>query len=181
MEKIDGHYHLPVLTYIIKIIYKDDKTKFSLNRDKKYPSLVLTCIPNGELSALFHYDIVRNYKTYEYCVSAKNPNLTDIIIPKLHKSTLKKRKKYTHDYCVNVKGFREYTMKTGDKTTSKVYFDPINMVYWWLTSDNKVHKIRALYKGATMRVVNDILKKRYDSNNIAWTGYKEFSIKSPLP
>ena len=63
------YYHdneLPVLSYIIKIIYFDDNYTFGLNKDSDLPTIAVACIPNGKLSKLFNYDIIQNYKTYEY-------------------------------------------------------------------------------------------------------------------
>ena len=48
LESIDHYSRLPVLTFIIKLIYRDDNYSFSLARTT-YPSLVLACIPNGEI------------------------------------------------------------------------------------------------------------------------------------
>ena len=57
---------LPILTYIIKVIYSDDGYNFKLNKNSSKPTVVVACIPNGELSFLFENNIVKNCKTYNY-------------------------------------------------------------------------------------------------------------------
>lgn len=178
LEKIDDHYGLPVLTYVVKFVYTDDGYSFVLNRDSKLPSLTLSCIPNGELSDLFDYDIVQSFKTYNYY---DDKEYSPIEVKKYtSKNELNKRKKYVEECCVKERGFTKTTVVTGLNSTSIAYVDTANMVLWWLTSDKKVHKIRAIKSGATMRLNNDILKKRFDSEDKQWDGYVEIPIKEAL-
>ena len=68
----------PNLTFIIKLLYRDDKKKktFKINKNslpeikigkkKIYYSVCLQCVPNGKLIEQFNYDLVSNAKTYKY-------------------------------------------------------------------------------------------------------------------
>ena len=57
---------LPVLTYFLVIVYKDDSKKFQLYRGDSFNTIYLKCLPNGILSPLFDYDLISNFKTYSY-------------------------------------------------------------------------------------------------------------------
>lgn len=178
LESIDHYSRLPVITYIIKIIYNDDDYSFKLSRGSK-PSLVLVCIPNGELSNLFDYDIIENFKTYNYYSENENPCFKPKDIPKKY-DTLQKRRKYVEDYCVNHMGFPKTIIET-NKRSKPAYIDVANQVLWWETTINKKPVIRAVKSGSNARLSNEILKNRFDSNNIPWNGYKEVEIPDELP
>jgi hypothetical protein len=61
---------LPILTFFLTICYKDDNKSFKLvnydNTNKKYHTIYLKTLPNGELSFLYEGDLVDNFKTYLY-------------------------------------------------------------------------------------------------------------------
>ena len=173
LESIDHYSRRPVLTYVVKIIYTDNSYSFSLSRNKQ-PTIVLACIPNGELSSLFDFDIIKNFKTYDYYSEQDKPDLKAHIIPEEYKSE-DSRDNYIFNYCVNERGFQPITIQT-DKRSKDVYFDAINRVLWWQTSDNKKHAIKAVKSGSTARLNNDVLKNRYDSKNKKWLGYVEATI-----
>lgn len=177
LESIDHYSRLPVLTYVIKIIYTDDDYSFKLSRGEK-PSLVLACIPNGELSNLFDNDIIKSFKTYEYYSENDNECFAAIPIPNQY-NTKRKREEYTENYCVNILKFSKVTIETENRTKD-AYFDARNRVIWWDTSLNNKKVIRAVKSGATARLSNEILAERYDSSNNNWCGYKILEIPSPL-
>lgn len=169
LDSIDHYSRVPVLTYVIKFIYTDDDYSFKLSRGPK-PSMVLACIPNGELSELFGNDIIKNFKTYDYHNATEDAHFTSIPIPKEYKNK-KSREKYVEDYCLN-KGFSKIRVE-GNKPA---YYDSEYNCIWWLTSEHKKPVIRAVKSGSSTRLFNDILKERYDSHNNLWCGYKELPI-----
>lgn len=177
LESIDHYSRRPVLTYVIKIIYTDDNYSFKLSRSDK-PSLVLACIPNGELSNLFDNDIIKNFKTYSYYTEADKPCFSSKLIPAQY-DTPEKRRDYVEDYCVNTLNFPKTIVET-DNRSKNAYFDVVNRCLWWETSINKKPAIRAVKSGSTARLSNEILKDRFDSKNNSWIGYKHLPIPDAL-
>lgn len=173
LEAYDHYSSKPVLTYVVKIIYTDNDIRFCLSRGPK-PSLVLACIPNGELSPLFCCDIVKNFKTYEYYTAADGENYSPIEVPR----TITSKEERLSFFCnkCEEKGFAKNTLPGG----KIVYYDIEHDCRWWLVSSNKKHSIMAVKNGSTMRLYNDMLKERYDSKNEPWFGYEEFPIPDPL-
>lgn len=164
---------LPVLTYVIKIIYRDDNVKFDISRTTnagKKPSLVLACIPNGELSNLFDKDLIQNFKTYKYHTKSDGKYYTPIKVP----TSVKNKEKWVENKC---KGLGYKKIKIPQARGSKdLYFDAAHNCYWTYTSENKTKTIRAISYGDSMRLNNDYLKNRFDSKGNAWVGYKELDI-----
>ena len=173
LESIDHYARKPVLTYVVKIIYTDDDYSFKLSR-KDRPTLVLTCIPNGELSNLFDYDIIKNFKTYNYYTEQDRPEFAVHYIPEKYKDK-KDQSQYVYDYCVNDRHFQYLTIDT-DKQSKDAFFDAAHRVIWWLTSHQNKPAIKAVKSGSTARLNNDILKERYNSKNQEWVGYIERTI-----
>lgn len=172
LDSIDHYLRIPVLTYIVKIVYTDDNYSFKLSRNE-YPTLVLCCIPNGELSNLFGNDIIENFKTYDYYSRTDGDEYEELPIP----SNIKKaqQKVYVDNVCKE-KGFVPVVI---DKKTA--YYDPVTRVTWWDTSKNNLQCIRAVKSGGSTRVYNKYLKERYDSMNNSWVGYKEYTIDTEKP
>ena len=178
LESIDHYSRLPVLTFIIKIIYTDDKYSFKLARITN-PSVVLTCIPNGELSNLFDKDIIQNFKTYEYYSEKDNPAFAVHEIPAKY-SSKKEKADYTESYCVN-QGYAPVEIELEGGSKKKAYYDVAHACLWWQTSASNKPVISAVKNGSSTRVSNRILEERFDSNDNAWIGYKEFQLPNPLP
>lgn len=163
---------IPVLTYILKIIYTDDGAHFDIPSKKqgsRYPSLVLTCIPNGELSELFDKDLIFNFKTYKYFSEKDGLQYKQIEVPKNAD-----RKAWVKSYCTS-KGWAEckIPMARGEKI---IYFDIANNCSWIDRKDKTQTVIAAIKYGDNMRLNNNYLKERYDSASNPWLGYEEFSI-----
>lgn len=177
LESIDHYSRRPVLTFVIKIIYTDDNYSFKLSRTTK-PSLVLACIPNGELSNLFDNDIKKNFKTYSYYTELDNPSFAAKLIPSSY-DTPEKRRDYVADYCINTMNFPQTVVET-DSRSKNAYFDVVNRCLWWETSINKKPSIRAVKSGSTARLSNEILKERFDSKNTLWVGYMHLPIPDAL-
>ena len=163
---------IPLLTYIIKIIYFDDSTDFYISRTTnggKKPSLVLVCVPNGELEDLFEKDIIFNFKTYKYYTAKDGEHFKPIDVPDNVNIN-----KWVETTCTAL-GYNRTAIPL--KNSFKiVYHDAPRNCYWTYTSDNNQKKIRAILRGDTMRLNNDFLKERYDSLGTPWNGYIEFNI-----
>ena len=48
---------------------------------------------------------------------------------------------------------------------------------WWETSISHKKCLRAVKSGSNIRVENEFLQKRFDSENEPWNGYKEIFYK----
>lgn len=179
LESMDHYFHdLPVLTFVIKIIYTDNNYRFELSRTR-YPSVVLCCIPNGEISNLFDKDIVQNFKTYDYYDVKDGEHFKPIPIPS-NCTTAEQKNDFAYQYCVTEKGFMRVDIEL-ERGSKAAYFDAPHNCYWWVTSKNNKPVIQAFKSGSSLRVWNDVLRDRFDSNNQSWQGYKEISIPEPLP
>lgn len=161
LKSIDHYWRLPILTYIIKIVYDDDGYQFKLSRNE-YQTISLVCIPNGELSKLFDYNIIANFKTYSYYNKSNSPHFDPIIIRGDDTTD-------TIDRRCAEKGLTKITEHNyGNKL---IYHDNIKNCYWWETSIGNKKCIAGLKKGSAVRFQNEILKERYDSNGNPWEGY----------
>jgi len=141
---------VPTLTYFIKFSYYDDNNSFELE------DYALTCIPHYDLSSNFNYDIIQNFKSYNY--DRKVSTLTD-------------------------KEIKEKNWKK-EKIHNKIwYFNPSNLEAW-----SKVDKKwRKVISGGSARIkkedqfiggCGETIKRRLDSNDELWEGYKIFSYKT---
>lgn len=175
LKSIDHYSRLPVLTYIIKIIYTDDKYSFCLSRDL-FPTIILACIPNGEISKLFNFDIIENFKTYNYYTPRDGECYESIPIPLNLLSS--EENDFVEDYCLNKSG-EEFT-KVNINGTKPAFYNLKTRVLWWKTSEKNMSVIRAVKSGGSVRFSNEILKNRYDSLNEPWIGYYEFTLDSPV-
>lgn len=178
LDAIDHYSRRPVLTFVVKIIYTDDDYSFKLSRSDK-PTLVLACIPNGELSDLFDYDIIKNFKTYNYYSEQDRPEFRAHMIPAQYTKTKKAQQEYTHEFCINTMNYQHLTIET-DSRSKDAYFDGIHRAIWWLTSHNKMPAIMAVKSGSTARLNNEILRERFDSSDSKWIGYIEKTIEEQL-
>lgn len=168
MNEFDDYSRMPVLTYVVRIVYDDDKARFTLCRDKKWHTVALACIPNGKLSRLFGYNIVENCKTYDYFnPKTDGEQYEPILYPKNNTDA----DKIVKNECLK-RGLEPITI---DKKT--VYYDPKTRVTWWKTSVDNQRCIRPVKGGSSVRFNTDSLKYRYDSNNNPWYGYDEWIIE----
>jgi hypothetical protein len=174
LKSIDHYSRLPVLTFTVKIIYTDDNYSFKLSRDN-YPSVVLVCIPNGEISKLFDYNIIENFKTYDYYSEKDGTKFESIKIPTSLKTNTDVEQ-FMDKVCISERNFHK-TKVSGLKTA---YYDPETRTIWWKTSQNNKPVIRAVKSGSSVRFSNSILQDRYDSNGVSWNGYIEIQLPNPL-
>lgn len=174
LKSIDHYSRLPVLTYVIKIIYTDNNYSFCLSREA-FPTIVLACIPNGEISRLFDFNIIDNFKTYHY-YNHRNGDYYAPIPIKAGLSNIEEDA-FVENYCIHESG-RDYAkVQIGNKPA---FIDLATRVLWWKTSEKNKKVIRAVKSGGSVRFSNQILKERYDSRNEAWLGYQEFILDDPI-
>lgn len=174
LKSIDHYSRLPVLTYIVKIIYTDNNYSFCLSREN-YPTVIVTCIPNGQISKLFDFNIIENFKTYDYYTQRYGDYYASVSIPKGLSN--EEQDKFVENYCL-IESERNYAkVMIGSKPA---YLDLATRILWWKTSESNNKVIRAVKSGSSVRFSNDILKERYDSNGNPWEGYFEFTLSERL-
>ena len=178
LKSIDHYSRLPVLTYIVKIIYNDDGYSFSLARHNKYPTLVTACIPNGEISKLFNYNIITNFKTYKYYSEKEGIYYKPIEIPKA--ITKEAEEEFIDNICIRERNFSKIQIKASSRGKKTAYFDASKQTLWWRTTINRKKVVAAIKCGGTARFSNQILEERYDDKNNRWIGYTEFKIEKVL-
>lgn len=177
LKSIDHYSRLPVLTYIIKIIYNDDGYSFSLSR-QKYPTVVTACIPNGEISKFFDYNIITNFKTYKYYSEKEGTYYKRIEIPR--EVSKEGEEEFIDSICIGERNFSKIQIKASSRGKKTAYFDASKQTLWWRTTINKKKVVAAIKSGGTARFSNKILEERYDENNNGWIGYNEFKIEEVL-
>jgi len=165
---------LPVLSFIVKIVYSDTNYQFSLSRGE-FPTITLVCIPNGEISRLFDYYIIQNFKTYSYFSEREDPYFTPVAIPNSLSSNIDI--KAFSDRVFLGRGYSDVSSTHGKIS----YYDPTRLVLWWITSDDNKRVIRAVKSGNSVRFSNIILKERKDSQGHSWLGYEDFRVNAMLP
>jgi len=147
--------HFPILTYVIKIGYFDDGHSFRLIKgNSNYPTIQLACVPNGRLSKLFNYNILKGFKTYKYSdESESNFEVKD-------KEEAMMIMEKNPDYVIL------------DDEPRLTYRDIGTGDIWRYTSRKNVPTMRVLTGGNTARVDTDKLKYRLDGNSHKWEGLK---------
>ena len=156
MPSIDNLTKKPVLTFFLMLEYTDTTKNFNWYKKNDEPNIRFICVPNGELSYLFNYDIVSNCKTYTY---EKNKPLPE-----------------SHNFENSVQ-IQVYTKKG---------FYNLNTKETWLLTprqdkgnDGKKKYINGyeLAKGFhDCRINFDTLEDRYDSNQTHWKGVSSWNI-----
>ncbi|WP_027407177.1 hypothetical protein [Anaerovibrio sp. RM50] len=173
IETYEHYSRLPVLTYLIRILYTDDGIKFSLIHGDN-DSIMLACIPNGELSNLFDYDIIAGFKTYSYYNGKDDDYYKPHFIPnniKKDASILKHIRKYCED-----KGWVEYSIPLSNNQIKYIYHDANRGIYWTLVEGRNGKRLQAIKEVNTARIDHNIISERYDGNNNVWCGYAGYSI-----
>lgn len=183
---------IPLLTFFLGLLYKDNNKTFELCREEGYKNLHFTCLPNGHLSELFSNNIVINCKDYKYekngaelitlstkgkkKVSTKEMKNKDI--KNLAKSSFKSFKEFKKEamragfiFPNKIKPIKVFSRHGFVDTKSKKAWVPCNE-----GSKIKVNVFRSLLSGSTLRAGFDKLANRYDSKNKTWVGHREWSI-----
>ena len=177
LQPIDPYSGKINLTYLVKIVYYDDGINFNISNNAEYPTLSLTCIPNGILSELFDFDLLSNFKTYKYYSNLDG----EYYKPKLicsktqFNNTTDNQKVEIIDNKLNLP---ETWIK--GKVLSRVgYYDSIEQTVWLPLKPNKKddYYLTAVRCGDSSRYKTEFLIDRYDSNGIEWKGLKEYYEK----
>ena len=172
---------LPVLTFFLTIIYQDDKHSFKLCDDDNLQTVWLKCLPNGFLSPLFNYDLVDNFKTYDYFKSSDNPIFAPVYLTDNKTEVNQKINEFilqNPDY-VLING----RTKVGAYNQNQIHPKYNTGVSWFPVERKDEHNgaikhymLEAVKKGNTNRTSNDKLTVRYDSNDKIWYGVKKLKI-----
>lgn len=177
LKSIDHYSNRPVLTFVVTIAYADDNYSFKLCRDGK-PTIITTCIPNGELSNVFDYNIIENFKTYSYYDKSEGSYYEPfkVTISTDDKVALKN---YLDQEFVNNRHYLDVSVS--GRGGRIAYYDPIKHCQWWFVNGKVNKEVCVLKSGSSVRYSNEILKKRYDSEGNPWNGYKTMTITTILP
>ncbi len=184
LQAIDPRTHKPLLTYLVKIGYSDDGNGiFNFINSSTYPSIVVTCLPNGILSDLFENDLFSNFKDYIYY-----DNTNGVYYKPRHITA--------NDEFINLTENGKFT-RIEQQTDipehwqrvnwdNKVgYYDPDKKQIWW-TVQKKISShwdiyLYAVKNGNTARFNDAWLEERYNSQNKKWCGeHKYFKIYDKL-
>ena len=159
----DRFKQLPLLTYFIKVIYSDntETSVFKINKVDIY------CVPNGDLSELFDYDIIEGFKTYNYVSNDMSKALGNKYKP-LDKIDSKWIKIKFGD-----SGKGTYYL---DKSIKNPMFIDDKSCCW----GKEKNKYRVIIRGGAARLVKESLQNRYDEKGKPWSGYYEFSLEEEL-
>lgn len=183
LPTIDPDSGLPILTYIVKFIYSDDGSSFTLYRDSDYYTISIACVPNGELSELFNYDIVSNFKDYKYYSHTSGDYFTPkkILTEDSKPEDFTKCKSTFYDTVESYLDIDSSWIKITGRSKFG-YYDPINNVPWFMVRRGKskkdyVYNLEAVKDGDTARINTDYLEKRYNSNKNEWNGYIKLYLK----
>lgn len=175
LAQIDQYSGKVILTYLIKIIYRDDGNSFKISNDNSHPTMTLTCIPNGALSELFDFDLLTNFKTYKYYSKEDGTYYDRKLIgdKAIFNNTTADQKYEIIESKVNIPS----TWIKG-KVLSKIgYYDPEHDTIWLYQlkgSTNKKYYLYAVRCGDSSRYKSKWLKERYDENGQPWEGLKEY-------
>lgn len=178
LQSIDPRTHKPILTFLVKIGYSDDgHGTFYFINSTKYPSLVVTCLPNGALSNLFNDNLFSNFKDYTYY-----DHVTGIyykpryITSKDEFVTLTETAKFNR---IEQQTDIPESWKRITWSNNKVgYYDDEKKVVWWTVEKKKVNHwdiyLKAVKNGNTARFNDAWLEERYNSNNEYWCGEQKY-------
>ena len=184
LQAIDSRTHKPLLSFLVKIGYSDDGNGiFSFINSNEYPSIVVTCLPNGSLSNLFDNNLFSNFKEYTYYDTVSGIYYKPRYITSKDEFTV-----LTESAKFNRIQQQTDIPETWKKVVwqNKVgYFDIEKKVVWW-TVEKKKDKhwdiyLMAVKNGNTARFNDSWLEERYNSKNEYWCGeHKYYKIYDNL-
>lgn len=184
LPTIDSFTKKPILTYLVKIIYSDNKTSFNIFNQKDYPLITLTCLPNGELSDLFDNDLFSNVKDYNYYKKSDG----NYYNPKYISSKDEYDSLTSYNDKVQLIKSNCQIDDTWKKTQilNKVAFYDASMDKLWVTvlrrpkNSKPYYELNSIASPGTCRFNHIDLVDRYDSKNNPWKGiYKKYNSISP--
>ena len=178
LQSIDPRTHKPILTFLVKIGYSDDgHGTFYFINSTKYPSLVVTCLPNGALSNLFNDNLFSNFKDYTYYDHVAGIYYKPrYITSKDEFTSLAEKAKFNR---IEQQTDIPESWKRITWPNNKVgYYDESKKVVWW-TVEKKQGKhwdiyLMAVKNGNTARFNDTWLEERYNSNNEYWCGEQKY-------
>ena len=157
LPSIDIMTNKPILTFFLMIKYTDDGKSFNWYSNNDDTNIRLICIPNGEISYLFHNDIISNPKTYTYEKTVnKNKTKVDKTFPLNHNFNNPIRIKVYTKNGVYLPTKKETWLETSVKGKGRLYKKALS-----------THSCRIEFK---------TLKNRYDSNQKHWNGVSNWVI-----
>ena len=179
IEAID-HSGKPVLTYLLKIGYNDNgegNFNFLNTSNLRYPSIVLTCIPNGKLSELFANDLCTGFKDYIYY--GNDHSEEEYYKPKIICGTKTFNGLNTNSKFLKIKNtvtipdFWKHVIWESNKIG---FYDETRQQIWQTQNKNSKGKVYlcAVKFGNTMRFNDEWLEQRYDSQNNYWSGVRKY-------
>ena len=183
LQTADSYTKKPIISYLVKICYADDgKGIFNILNDPNYPTLVLTCLPNGLLSTLFDNDLFLNFKDYVY-YKASDGNYYK---PKVITTTDDYNSLSIESKFIKIEN-QTHIPNTWEKiigNTKLGYFDTEKEQLWYTVSrkvgNHKNINLEAVKFGNTARFNDTWLTNRYNSKNNSWLGiekiYKLFDV-----
>lgn len=154
LPTIDKHTKKPILTFFLCLIYQDNSSTFSIKR------MSLACVPNGELSSLYNFDLIKNYKTYHY-------------ITKQYAKQLQRQGHY------NLEPKKEI-QSNWINLDNGFYFDP-NATHPRYPKENVARRYinkeyRVVLGGDSARIDPIQIKDRVDLKNQKWDGYIKWDL-----
>ncbi len=184
LNAIDSRTHKPILTFLVKIGYSDDgHGTFSFINSNTYPSIVVTCLPNGALSNLFNNNLFSNFKDYTYYNTIDgNYFKWRYITSKDEFTALSESAKFNRIQTQTDIPDEWKKVTWGSKVG---YYDSNKRIVWW-TADKKAGNHWDIYlqpvkNGNTARFNDSWLEERYNSKNEQWCGeHKYFKIYDKL-
>ena len=184
LRAVDPRTHKPILTFLVKIGYSDDgKGIFNFINSDEYPSIVVTCLPNGSLSNLFDDDLFSNFKDYTYYDTVAGFYYKPrYITAKEEFSTLSKSAKFNR---IEQQTDIPESWKKITWPNKVGYYDPEKKVVWWTVEKKQANHwdiyLMAVKNGNTARFNDEWLEERYNSENEYWCGeHKYYKIYDKL-
>lgn len=177
LQAIDPRTGKPLLTYLVKIGYSDDgKGNFRLINNNSYPSIVVTCLPNGTLSNLFDNDLFLNFKEYVYYSESDGIYYKPKYITSKDEFTNLSDK----DKFIRIEQKTDIP-EEWDRITGKTkvgYYDKEKKQIWYTVPRLKMNHwdiyLEAVKYGNTARFNDNWLEERYNSKNEKWCGEKKY-------
>ena len=177
LQAMDPRSHKPILTFLVKIGYSDDGNGiFNFINSNQYPSIVVTCLPNGILSNLFENNLFSNFKEYTYYNQVNGVYFKPrYITSKDEFNNLSETAKFTR---IEQKTDIPENWNRVVWSNKVGYYDKENKVVWWTVEKKKDNHwdiyLYAVKNGNTARFNDEWLKERYNSKNEPWCGEEKY-------
>ncbi len=180
LNSIDPRTDKPILTFLIKIGYADSNDHFNFLNNENDPSLVLTCIPNGQLSELFGNDLFVNFKDYLYY--GRNHGLyysPRRITTSREFNNLDTSSKFLKiESSTDIPSSWHRIVWENNRNNKIGYYDIDHRILWWpMSKKESGHNsifLKAVKGGNTFRFKDTYLEKRYNSQNEEWSGERKY-------